>query len=281
MFESEGGALVGVYLITECGAYREALEGALARTGRVTVVGSARRPFAALAELVSLAPQVALVDVPGPDGPACVRVLTTRVPRLRVIVMGLAEVEAEIIAWAEAGVSAYIGCDASLDDVVAAIEGVVRGEAVCPARTTSVLLRRIASGSRAPAPAWARERDLTPREHEILSLVGEGLSNQQIARRLCIALPTVKNHIHNLLEKLGVHTRMEALRAVRRAGFVRERVDVPAPAGDGVARRGSADWISDGSFDPLKPAPVEARIGAMRNRTKAERSREGLGRSDV
>src|SRR5205823_1604371 len=138
----------------------------------------------------------------------------------QVIILNLGEAEREVIAWAEAGVAGYLGKEASLDHLVMAIESAGRGEATCSARTSAILLRRIASGREAPKPAWHRERHLTTREQEVLRLVGQGLSNQQIARGLCLALSTVKNHVHNILEKLDVHRRVDAVREIRRAGFV-------------------------------------------------------------
>jgi DNA-binding NarL/FixJ family response regulator len=147
-----------------------------------------------------------------------------------VIALGLAEAEQEVITWAEAGVAGYLGREASLAELVAAIERAARGEATCSARTSAILLRRIAAGPESPVPPWQSERHLTSRECEILQLVGQGLSNQQIARRLFIALSTVKNHMHNILEKLGVHRRTDALREIRRGGFVLGSEFVSEPA---------------------------------------------------
>jgi DNA-binding NarL/FixJ family response regulator len=212
--------MVRVFIFSGVRSYRDALEQSLDDTGHVEVVGSAGHPLDAISELDWLKPDVTLLDLPGPEGPRGAAELRSLLPGTRVIALGLAEAEHEVIAWAEAGVAGYLGREASLAELVTAIEGAVLGEATCSARTSAILLRRIAAGPDAPVPAWKSERHLTSREREILQLAGQGLSNQQIARRLFIAVPTVKNHMHNILEKLGVHRRTDALREVRRGGFV-------------------------------------------------------------
>jgi two-component system nitrate/nitrite response regulator NarL len=212
--------VIETYIVTEVRTYRDALALALGRTGRIQVVGSAAYPADAVCELAAVHPDVVLLDLVGADGPDWAREIGAASPQVRMIVLGLQEAEHDVIAWAEAGVSGYVGREACLEDLVAAIEAVARGEAPCPARATAMLLRRIAAGPHAAMAAWERGRLLTLREREIVRLVGQGLSNQQIAKGLYIALPTVKNHVHNILEKLGVHRRSDAVQAVRQAGFV-------------------------------------------------------------
>jgi two-component system nitrate/nitrite response regulator NarL len=218
--------MIRTYIVTACRPYREALEQALARTGRTVVVGSASHPAGAMHELLQLAPDVVLLDLADGEGPGWAWGLREAAPGARVIVVGVWEAEAAVLAWAQAGVAGYVGIDACLEDLVAAIEGVVRGEAACPPRAAAFLLRRIAGGpaggpsdEAGACPAIA-DRHLSARESEVLQLIGQGLSNQQIARHLFISLSTVKNHVHNILDKLGVHRRADAVREMRRAGLV-------------------------------------------------------------
>ena len=110
--------------------------------------------------------------------------------------------------------------DASVAELVAAIESVARGESLCTPSVAAALMRRLASLARSWADADPIE-PLTRREREILELIDEGLSNKQIAQRLRIELPTVKNHVHHILGKLGVHRRAEAA-ALARAARVRD-----------------------------------------------------------
>jgi DNA-binding NarL/FixJ family response regulator len=212
--------MIETYIVSEVRPYREALALALGRTGQIRVVGSAAHPADAVCDMATVHPDVVLLDLAGADGPDWAREIGAVSPQVRLIVLGLQEAEHDVIAWAEAGVSGYVGREAGLDNLIAAIEAVARGEAPCPGRATAMLLRRIAAGPQAAMAAWERGRLLTIREREIVRLMGQGLSNQQIARCLYIALPTVKNHVHNILEKLGVHRRSDAVQTVRQAGFV-------------------------------------------------------------
>jgi DNA-binding NarL/FixJ family response regulator len=103
--------------------------------------------------------------------------------------------------------------------LIATLASVVRDEMACSPRIAAALLRRVASLAveRSPWPSGAR---LTARELEVLGLIDEGLSNKQIAGRLCIELATVKNHVHNILEKLQVGRRSEAALQVRMHGLI-------------------------------------------------------------
>ena len=218
--------MVRTYVVSELRLYRDAFVQALTDTGRVEVVGSASHPADALADLRGLAPQALLLDLPTPDGPWWAGELSAVLPGLRTLVLGLAEAETEVTMWAEAGVAGYLGREACLEEVVAAIEAAVRGELPCPIGAASILLHGTAGAAvrtRLGVPLRNRSPRLTCRECEILRLVGEGLSNEQIARRLFIALATVKNHVHNILDKLGVETRIEAVYTFRRAGLVGTR----------------------------------------------------------
>ena len=132
---------------------------------------------------------------------------------MRVVAFAVPETEDDIIACAEAGVAACVTREASIDELVATIERVGSGESLCSPQVAAVLLRRVATlaAARSDEPAAT----LTSREREILDLIAEGLSNKQIGQVLCIQVPTVKNHVHNLLEKLEVHSRHEAAALLR------------------------------------------------------------------
>jgi DNA-binding NarL/FixJ family response regulator len=134
---------------------------------------------------------------------------------LRVVALGVTETEPEIIAFAEAGVSGYLTRDASIPELVATIEAVARNELICPPRITAALMHRVATlavDRRVTTPSFP----LSPRELEVVALIDAGLSNQEIAGKLYISLATVKNHVHNILEKLDVATRADAAAWLRR-----------------------------------------------------------------
>jgi DNA-binding NarL/FixJ family response regulator len=148
------------------------------------------------------------------------------------VALSIVEEPDEVIAWAEAGISAYVSRDGSIDDVVGAITAAVSGELACTGRIAAALLRRVtvlSAENDADLPA-AR---LTRREREIVALIDEGLANKEIATRLQIQVPTVKNHVHNVLEKLGVRRRSEAARRLRRQDRLETTV-VPAAGGNRI-----------------------------------------------
>jgi two-component system nitrate/nitrite response regulator NarL len=166
-----------------------------------------------------LTPAVVLLDMGLPDSLRCVRSMVAAGPAPRVVALGVPDREREVIECAEAGVAGYVTRDDGLDDLLASIRGVVRDELRCSAHTAAVLLRRVthlAAQRRAPGSAAG----LTRRELEVVALMELGLSNKQIAARLQIELATVKNHVHNILEKLDVERRGEAVVRARGAGLL-------------------------------------------------------------
>lgn len=194
--------------------YREGLAEGLRSSGRVELVGTAADPAASIAAAGDLAPDVVLVDLAMTGWEETVRELVATGDEIRVVVLGVREVEDEVLACAEAGVSGYVTREASLDELVDVVESVARGESLCSPRISALLLRRVTelSGSRRQPDLADR---LTPRETQIVELIDEGLSNKQIAGRLSIELATVKNHVHSILEKLQVERRGEAAAQVR------------------------------------------------------------------
>jgi DNA-binding NarL/FixJ family response regulator len=132
----------------------------------------------------------------------------------RILALGVPDEEDDVIACAEAGVAGYVMREDSLDALVVAIESVVRDEMLCSPRAAAALMRRVRVLSAERQEALGQK--LTRRELEIVALIDEGLSNKAIAQRLCIELATVKNHVHNILEKLDVSRRAEAAARVRR-----------------------------------------------------------------
>jgi len=175
----------------------------------IQVVGTATGAGDGLSRVALLAPDVVLVDTTVVGMLGLVRTLTTASPPTRVVALALPERSSEVVACAEAGALGYVTEDASIADLVATVEGVVRGEMRCSPRITATLFRRIAVLAADTRPSTPMS-SLTGRELEVLALLGEGLSNKQIAQRLCIEIATAKNHVHRILEKLGVGRRGEA-----------------------------------------------------------------------
>jgi two-component system, NarL family, nitrate/nitrite response regulator NarL len=216
--------MTDVFIVADIKLYREGLAHALERGSSFNVVATAARPAHIVSELAGRTSAVLLLDV-GPAGNATdLAVLPREHPGLRVVALGVTETEPEIIAFAEAGVSGYLTRDASITELVATIEAVIRGELICPPRITAALMHRVATlavDRRLTTPSFP----LSPRELEVVGLIDAGLSNQEIAGRLFISLATVKNHVHNILDKLGVATRADAAAWLRR-----HRIEPTMPA---------------------------------------------------
>lgn len=135
-------------------------------------------------------------------------------PPCCVVAVGLPDDDHVLLQWAEAGAAGLLAREASIEDLGNAIESAMRGELHCSPHVAGTLLRTVASRAAAERAAPTR-LPITPREAEIVRLIDDGLSNKEIAHRLGIALATVKNHIHNLLEKLRVARRSEAAARLR------------------------------------------------------------------
>jgi two-component system, NarL family, nitrate/nitrite response regulator NarL len=204
-----------VLVISGIRLYREGLVEALTRTGKLVVAGTAMAAADVLGRLSGLRPDVVLLDSSA-GGTAEARAILAEAPRTKLIALAVSEAEEEVIAWAEVGVAGFITREASLQDVVETIEGVMRGESIASPRLIATLLQHVQLAGEERTTSV--ETRLTSREREIVALIDAGLSNKQIAGRLTIEVATVKNHVHNILEKLHVHRRTDA------AAWVRERV---------------------------------------------------------
>jgi DNA-binding NarL/FixJ family response regulator len=164
------------------------------------------------------APAVALLDVNlgELDGVLVCSRLSLVASDLRVIITGMTATHEKIADFVSAGAVAFVMDDASAVDYVRTIRQVARGEAVLPPALTRSLFAQIARGRESlTPPIMAESASLTVREREIISLLGEGLSNRDIAERLHIAIHTVKSHVHNVLEKLSLRSRLEVVALAR------------------------------------------------------------------
>jgi two-component system nitrate/nitrite response regulator NarL len=207
--------MIFVFVVGGVRVYRESLARALEGHPELRVIGTASAHHAVRA-VGELRPDVVLLDTSTADGIAAARSLAAAAPAARLVALAASDSDVTVIACAEAGVAAFVASEGTLDDVAAAAAAAVRGESACPPRIAAALLRRVAVVGASERLAGAGEFSvLTPREHQVLVLIDEGLSNKEIAARLCIELSTVKNHVHNLLDKLGARGRAEAAARMR------------------------------------------------------------------
>src|SRR5829696_1244627 len=186
-------------IVDDVRLYREGLAGILAREPGVRRVLTAHDAPAAAAVLAAQRPDVVLINAA--DGNhGLIRAVRDLDPEVAIIVVGVAESEEDVVACAEAGVAGYLLRTEPLEHLIRVMRSVVAGETLCSPRTAALLLRRVqtlaaqrGTGPRVPA--------LTAREDDVLHLLDLGLSNQEISDRLGITVRTVKNHVHNILEK--------------------------------------------------------------------------------
>jgi two-component system nitrate/nitrite response regulator NarL len=201
--------LITTLVATEARACGEALAGALERGGGIHVLATVATGDEVVSAFRASSPQVVVLQLPLAEGLLVSRAIRTADRDAKIVVFGVPNDEREIVAWAEAGVLGCLGRQSSMHELAEAIESVACGQASCSASVTTTLFRRVAALAEAHQPNGGGP-PLTSREIEVLHLVAQGLSNKQIARMLSLQLPTVKNHVHRILQKLGIHSRAEA-----------------------------------------------------------------------
>jgi DNA-binding NarL/FixJ family response regulator len=214
---------VRVFVVSNVRLHRDGLAQALVRYDRLEVVGTAPAGGDVLDRVRECRPDAVLLDNAIAGGLSMVRAITERVPNTKVVAFAVAEADAQVLACAESGAAAYVPAEASVEDLVVVLESAVRGELMCSPRIAAMLFKRLATLACAREQWHHDELSLTGREVEIMVLLDQGLSNKEIARRLCIETATVKNHVHNILEKLHVHRRGEAAAYARRSALAAVR----------------------------------------------------------
>ena len=202
---------IRVFIADDNRLLREGLSSMLVEIDDITVVGMAATGSQALDQIKKHIPDVALVDIgmPDKDGLDITQVLHNDLPAVRVIILGMPDLTDEIMACIEAGAAGYILKEATFEYLVESIRSVYRGESFCSPRMAASLFSRVAelAGERIPESSIK----LTPREVEVINKIADGLSNKEIAAQLYIEEQTVKNHVHNILDKLQLHNRLEAV----------------------------------------------------------------------
>jgi len=190
--------------------YREGLERVLAESPDFTLVGSACSAPEVVAQTHRLAPDIALLDMAMTGAFSVAKELARLGSATKIVALGMPEDETQVLSCAQVGIAGYVTRDGSVEDVVLAMKAAARGEVHCSPKIAGSLFRRVAALSTA-RPMRSSTGTLTARESQILKLVQEGMSNKMISRTLGIELPTVKNHVHSILVKLGIHRRAEAI----------------------------------------------------------------------
>ena len=207
--------------------FRQALRAVLADEQDLELVGEASDGEEAVAKAVDLAPDVVLMDVRMPKlaGIEAARKIGAELPAAKIVMLTVSDEESDLFEAIKAGASGYLLKEVDPGEIADAVRQIHAGHSLLSPVVASKLVSEFAAMSKR-ADDKAMRPSLTGRELEVLQLASDGLTNRQIGRRLGISENTVKNHIRNILEKLHLHSRMEAvLYAVREELIDLERGD--------------------------------------------------------
>jgi DNA-binding NarL/FixJ family response regulator len=190
----------------------------LAGDPRVEVVGQAADGADALKQAAHLKPDVVLMDIkmPGMDGIEATRQIVESGSGVKVLILTTFETDSQVIQALKAGASGYVLKDSTAEAIVSSVVSVMLGERVMASAVANRVLEML-TGSTTPKEFYD---GLTSREIEILKLLASGMANKQIAYRLKISEKTVRNHVSNTYEKLGINDRSQAVLYAVRKGLV-------------------------------------------------------------
>lgn len=211
---------IRVMLVDDHGIVREGVRAILSLSSDIQVVGEAADGREALEQVRSCLPDVVIMDItmPGMDGLEATRRLTRDFPGVRVLVLSQHDNDRYILPILQAGASGYVLKRSIGADLVAAIRTVHSGESYLPPRVAQTVLQYFRM-----QPSESQQDEislLTEREREVLKLVVEGHTSQEIADLLCVSKRTVMCHRANIASKLGIHNRTELIRYAMRTGII-------------------------------------------------------------
>jgi DNA-binding NarL/FixJ family response regulator len=205
---------IKVLIVDDHALFRRGLQMVLEGETDIEVVGEASDGHEALEKAEETAPDVVLMDVrmPKRSGIEATRSIKDTLPSTRILMLTISDEEADLYDAIKAGASGYLLKEISIEEVANAVRSVHAGQSLISPSMASKLLNEFTSlAKRAEERQSVPTPRLTERELEVLKLVAQGMSNREIATELYISENTVKNHVRNILEKLHLHSRMEAV----------------------------------------------------------------------
>ena len=205
---------IRVMICDDHALFRRGLIMVLESEDGVEVVGEAEDGEDAIAKAAELAPDVILMDVrmPRVSGIDATRAIADVVPTAKILMLTVSDEEEDLYEAIKAGATGYLLKEISIEEVASAIRSVVNGQSLISPSMASKLLNEFTNlAKKADERQAVPTPRLTERELEVLKLVAQGMSNREIAGELYISENTVKNHVRNILEKLHLHSRMEAV----------------------------------------------------------------------
>ncbi len=207
-----------VLVVDDQTLFRTGLTSLLREDERVEVVGQAVDGADAVKQAAKVKPDVVLMDIkmPNVDGIEATRQILELVPGIKVLILTTFETDSQVIQALKAGASGYVLKDSSAAAIVSSIVAVMSGEKVMASAVANRVLDML-TGTATPKEFYD---GLTNREIEILKLLANGMANKQIAYRLKISEKTVRNHVSNMYEKLGIYDRSQAVLYAVKKGLV-------------------------------------------------------------
>lgn len=210
--EDPGPAPIALVLIEDNRLLREGLAAMIRNQPGFRILAASADVDEALQKVRESKPDVVLLDfgLEDHDSLSLTATIHGEVPAARIIVMGLMPLQEDVADYVRAGASGFLMKNASFEEFVVTIRAVAGGAEVLPQALTSSLFSQITKNSSRGSRARLLESvRLTERERQVIAHLGDGLSNKEIAARMHIAVHTVKSHVHNVLEKLALHSRLE------------------------------------------------------------------------
>ena len=210
---------IPVVIIEDNRLVREAIAAMLAAQPDLEVVAAGECADAALRQAREAHACVVLLDagLADHDSHRLVATVKQMAPEARIIVMDVLPVPEDVVEFIKAGASGFIAKDATRDDFVGAVRSVAAGAEVLPSALTGTLFSHIANRAISHGAPDATDADrMTRRQREVLQLITDGLSNKEIADRLHITANTVKGHVHNILEKTALRSRLQIAAYIRK-----------------------------------------------------------------
>jgi len=214
---NEGERPISVLICDDHAVFRRGLVIVLSTDPGIAVAGEAADGREAITLAEELVPDVVLMDVrmPGVDGIEVTRRLSTSVPSARIVMLTVSDEEDDLYEAVKAGAVGYLLKEVSIEEVAGAVRAVAAGQSLITPSMAAKLLTEFSSLARQVEDGGRGGRQaaphLTDRELEVLRLMARGMGNRPIADELAIAENTVKNHVRNILEKLQLHSRTEAV----------------------------------------------------------------------
>ncbi|HSQ76742.1 MAG TPA: response regulator transcription factor [Bacteroidota bacterium] len=201
-----------ILLIEDNRILRDGIKALIDKQSDLRVIGSTGGNHDTLDRARDLKPHVVLVDLGlrNANGVQVVEMLAKKLPNTKIIGMGLIPSQLDIVEFVEAGAAGFILKDATIEEVLGTIRAVARGIKILPPLLAESLFTHVVNHALRNGKAkLSNAVRMTKREREIIVLIAEAMSNKEIAQRLNLSTHTVKSHIHNILEKMALHSRLQ------------------------------------------------------------------------